>query len=114
MSLENLFSTALGKAIYEKAERAISDFNIKDMLKSGVLVGLSGGADSVMLLLFLSEYRRRNFPFKILAVHINHCIRGEEALRDELFSKKIANLSEVEYISKKIDVPTLAKKCRRV
>ena len=80
-----------------------------DAIRSGVLVGLSGGKDSVMLLLFLLEYRKRNFDFPILAVHVNHMIRGEEAERDEEFSRRFAECLGVEFISVRVDVPRLAK-----
>ena len=45
-----------------------------------VVVGFSGGADSVMLTHFLHTHGMRVF-----AVHINHQLRGEESLRDEAF-----------------------------
>ena len=48
----------------------------------GIVTGVSGGADSVFLLLFLIELRKE-FDINICAVHVNHGIRGEEALRDE-------------------------------
>ena len=48
----------------------------------GVLVGLSGGADSVFLLLALSKLGRR-WDLRLAALHVNHGIRGGEADRDE-------------------------------
>ena len=50
-----------------------------------------------------------SFPKKLLAVHINHMIRGSEADRDEAFSKDFCEKLGVEFISKKIDVPSLSK-----
>ena len=40
-----------------------------------ILAGISGGADSVCLLLVLSEYRKI-VPFHLTAVHVEHGIRG--------------------------------------
>lgn len=57
---------------------------------STVVVGLSGGADSVCLLSVLNSLKN-DFGFKLAAVHINHGIRGEEALRDQCFSEKYCN-----------------------
>ena len=61
-----------------------------------VIVGLSGGADSVGLLLLLKEYQtecQKKSPeknsFLLEAVHVNHQIRGEEANRDETFAKDL-------------------------
>ena len=58
------FKTELGEVVYQKALRAINDFSMSAMINSGVLVGLSGGADSVMLLYFLVEYRKQNGNFR--------------------------------------------------
>ena len=107
MSIENLFQTTIGKEIYKKATKAISDFSMEDMIKSGVLVGFSGGADSVMLLLFLLEYRK-HVNFEITAVHVNHGIRGDEASRDESFSKSFVEGLGVEFLSISVDVPNAA------
>lgn len=49
-----------------------------------VIAGISGGADSVCLLLMLLELRK-NISFDIVAVHVNHGLRGDEALRDERY-----------------------------
>lgn len=51
-----------------------------------IVVGFSGGADSVCLLHVLNCFKDR-FGYKIKAVHINHGIRGDEAKRDEDFAK---------------------------
>jgi tRNA(Ile)-lysidine synthase len=74
-----------------------------------VIAGLSGGADSVCLLLVLKEIAERTGIF-LTAVHINHGIRGEEAKRDEEFSRRLCGRLGVEFICRHIDVPSLAKK----
>ena len=50
--------------------------------KDCVLVGLSGGADSVCLLHFL-QYLAKEKHFALAAVHINHGLRGAHADADE-------------------------------
>ena len=59
-----------------------------DMLQSGdsVVVGLSGGADSVSLLHVLNSINEK-YNLNIYAAHLNHMLRGEEAERDEAFCK---------------------------
>ena len=54
----------------EKVENYIRQWK---MLEKGdkVVVGLSGGADSVCLFLILEELRKK-IGFEILAVHVNH------------------------------------------
>lgn len=51
---------------------------------SHVLVALSGGADSVCLLLLLAKLQ-----YKVTAVHCNFRLRGEESLRDENFVRDL-------------------------
>lgn len=65
--------------------QTIEKFN---MINHGdnIIVGLSGGADSVSLAHFLANYNERN-NVNVIAAHVNHCIRGEEADRDEEFVK---------------------------
>ena len=43
-----------------------------------ILVGLSGGADSVALLQLLWEYGKE-YGIQLYALHVNHGIRGAEA-----------------------------------
>ena len=73
-----------------------------------ILVGLSGGADSVSLLHMLCAYRTR-FGAPIYAAHVHHGIRGEEADRDEEFCKSVAQRLGVEIFVLHADVPKAAK-----
>lgn len=76
-----------------------------------IIAGVSGGADSVCLVTLLKELiEQRHLPVRLIAVHINHGIRGEEAFRDEVFSKGLCNGLGVEFISRHVDVPAIAKK----
>lgn len=50
-----------------------------------VLVGLSGGADSVALLAILVRLK-----YKCIALHCNFHLRGEESDRDKAFAEKVA------------------------
>lgn len=73
-----------------------------------VVLGLSGGPDSVCLLSILSKLQK-TFDFQLFAFHVNHCIRGEEADGDEAYAKSLCETLGVEFASVKIDVPALAK-----
>lgn len=46
-----------------------------------VFVGFSGGADSTMVLL-IAEYYKHIYGYNLKAVHFEHGLRGEEALKD--------------------------------
>ncbi len=108
--INKLFKTKTGSIVYSDAMRAMSDFSMDSMVSGGVLVGLSGGADSVMLLCLLIKLREEGRCGKILAVHVNHGIRGDEADRDESFSKGLCSTLDIEFYSVKKDVPAEAKK----
>ncbi|MCD8075418.1 MAG: tRNA lysidine(34) synthetase TilS [Lachnospiraceae bacterium] len=49
-----------------------------------VIAGVSGGADSVCLLRVLADCRHK-LPFDLLAVHVEHGLRGRESLEDAVF-----------------------------
>ena len=55
-----------------------------------VILGVSGGPDSVFLLRQCIELSAGH-PFKIVVAHINHDLRGKESLKDEQFVKKLAD-----------------------
>lgn len=97
-----------GKDIVSGVKRAISDYGMDRLMSGSVLVGLSGGADSVMLLIALL-YLSEGLGFSMVAVHVNHMIRGKEADRDEEFSRALCERIGVEFISRRINVPKLAK-----
>ena len=71
-----------------------------------VLLAFSGGADSVALL----DMMQKEYPSApILLAHVNHGIRGEEALRDRNFCENVAKERGLEIAILDVDVPTLAK-----
>ncbi len=90
----------------------IIDFcNEKKLLDSGdgVLIGLSGGADSVCLLFMLS-LMQKEFDLKLYALHVNHGIRGSEADRDEAFCAELCKKTGIPFEAVKADIPALAEK----
>lgn len=87
----------------------IKQYNMFDDC-SHLVVGLSGGADSVCLLRVLYEIvKREGLDMDITAVHVHHGIRGAEADRDEDFSKRLCDRLGVGYVCYKEDVPKLAR-----
>lgn len=72
-----------------------------------VLLGLSGGADSVCLLALLSGLRER-LSFSLYACHVQHGIRGEEAERDLRFSRETAERFSVPFLWVRVDAPGYA------
>ena len=54
----------------------------------GILAGVSGGADSVCLLVLLDELKEE-LGIRLAAFHLNHGLRGAEADRDEAYVREI-------------------------
>jgi len=73
-----------------------------------VLVGLSGGADSTCLLTVLQRLAEKQ-GITVGAFHVNHGIRGEEADRDELFSRDLCECFEIPFFAVRENVPNRAK-----
>ena len=73
-----------------------------------VLVGLSGGADSVALTALLAEQAKID-GFPLTAVHIHHGIRGGEADRDAEFCRAFAGRCGVPFLLVRVDVPAQAE-----
>ena len=69
-----------------------------------IIVGVSGGADSVCLLAVLSEVRIR-WDLTIMAVHVNHSIRKETAVRDADFVKQLCEKLGISCQVETVDVP---------
>ena len=86
-----------------KVAKTIEKYN---MIKKSerILVGLSGGADSVSLLLCLRE-----LGYDISACHINHQLRGDESLRDENFCIKLCRDLDIPIDVHRINVKEYCK-----
>jgi len=73
-----------------------------------LLLALSGGADSVFALTFLTKFKNK-YNIQICALHINHSLRGDESDGDEKFCRKLCNDLNIEFYSKKVDVKSIAE-----
>ncbi len=73
-----------------------------------IIIGVSGGADSVYLLLVLNELRE-SMKLTITAVHINHMIRTE-AVDDQRFVEQLCGQLQIPCKVFEIDVTQIAKR----
>src|SRR5690606_37338494 len=73
-----------------------------------VVIGLSGGPDSVCLLHVLRTLSGK-MDIKLYAVHINHMLRGAEADQDEEYVRKLCEKLGVPLYAERIDVASFAK-----
>ena len=90
-----------------KVRKYMEQFNMAEKGES-VIVGVSGGADSVCLYKILLDLKNY-FDIDIIAVHIHHGIRGEEADRDMNFVENMCKNDGVKFRCYKYDVPGYAK-----
>ncbi|MBP3666234.1 MAG: tRNA lysidine(34) synthetase TilS [Clostridia bacterium] len=76
-------------------------------------VAFSGGADSRLLLELtvraLLERFGEDGRKRVIALHLHHGIRGEEADRDEAFCRAVCAALRVELVCERTDIPALAK-----
>ena len=71
----------------------------------GVLVGFSGGPDSVALAVVLQELSSSGrLPLQVRLAHLNHCLRGEESEAEEQFCRRFARERDVPIDVRRADV----------
>lgn len=106
------FFSRMRTDILSKFRNTIEEYNMLEGADT-VVAGVSGGADSVCLLLLLLKYRERLLKkggkgFAVEAVHVNHGIR-ENADFDADFVKALCEKKGVSYRLFEYDVPAIAK-----
>ena len=82
----------------------INKHKLLDYSNAPVLVGLSGGADSVALLSVLSK-----LGYNCIALHCNFHLRGDESMRDEDFARETAEKLNVPFVKIDFDTVEFAK-----
>ena len=75
-----------------------------DLRGRKIVLGLSGGMDSVCLFHILRE-----LGCELEAVHVHHGIRGAEADRDEAFAKTLCEKYGISFHGFRFDVPEISK-----
>jgi tRNA(Ile)-lysidine synthase len=90
--------------------RVISTIKKYSMLAGGekILIGLSGGPDSVCLLHVLKTIRDK-FELELRAVYVDHGLRPGETRKETDFCKNLCEKSGIPFIAKSIDVKSYAK-----
>ncbi|MDP6685444.1 MAG: tRNA lysidine(34) synthetase TilS [Candidatus Omnitrophota bacterium] len=91
----------------EKVKNTIKKYN---MLRrhDKLLIGISGGPDSVTLLYCLYELKK-DFSLDITCAHLDHKFRGEESQEDRRFCEGLAKKLDIDIVCDEIDVPKIAK-----
>jgi len=84
-------------SVHELAERLLKTIRKQELIKAGdrLAAAVSGGADSLALLLMLLEIRSE-LGIVMSVAHVNHQLRGEESDTDERFVVEIAKTHSLE------------------
>ncbi len=91
----------------DKVKAFVKELN---MLQTGdhIVIGLSGGADSVCLFYILQSLAKE-YDLTLTAVHVEHGIRAKEALQDAEFVVELCKKEGVACVVEHVDIPSLAK-----
>ena len=76
-----------------------------------IVVGVSGGPDSITLLTCLNKYTD-TLKCKIVVAHINHLIR-EDSTDDEQFVEKVCEKMQIPFYVKRAEVEKIAKDLKK-
>lgn len=97
----------MGNMSKQKLLKAIQDYR---MISKGdsLLVGVSGGPDSVALLHLLAELRDK-YSLKLYVVHLNHMLRGNESDGDAGYVRRLSKKLKLPVFIGKKDVRKFAK-----
>lgn len=85
----------------------------KELLDVGdsVICAVSGGADSICLLYVLLELKNE-LKLNLFVANVNHLIRGEEAVDDSNFVKKLCEEKDIPFFYREYDVPKISKEMK--
>lgn len=94
--------------IIDRVKKTIKKYSLISQ-NDHILIGLSGGPDSVCLLKILSLLKDE-FDIKISAAYIDHGLRAEEILYEKRICHDLCNSLNIPYIEKSIDVKNYIEK----
>ena len=98
------------KVVKDKFLNAVTTYNMFEDTKE-IVVGFSGGADSVCLLHILNTHKD-TFGYSLKAVHVNHGIRGKEAEDDEKFAEEFCLKFDIPFVAVHFNCITEAQKTK--
>ena len=89
----------------------LNTINKYNMINKGdrIVVGVSGGPDSMCLLHILYGLKDQ-YDLNLIVAHINHCLRGKDADDDEEYVRKFCQKHNIDFYSIRVNVEELARK----
>lgn len=91
----------------DKVRTTIKKYNMLEK-HDRILVGLSGGPDSMTLLHALLSLKKE-YALEIYIAHLDHKFRGEESVKDREFCANLAKDLNLDIVCETIDVPKIAE-----
>lgn len=79
--------------------------------KDVIVVGVSGGPDSISLLYCLNKFKNI-LKCKIICAHVNHLIR-KDSTEDEEFVEKVCQELKIDFYKKRVEIEKLAKDLKK-
>ncbi len=92
-----------------QAEKFIEDKNLITQ-GDGIVIGVSGGADSVALLLLLNSLKLK-YKLSLYVVHVHHGLRAEADSEAE-YVRSLCEERDIPFFIKKADIKTLSKELK--
>ena len=74
-----------------------------------IVLGVSGGPDSIAMLDIFKDLRNM-LGFEIYVCHVNHMIRGQEAINDQKYVEQYCKKNQIEFFTKNINVVEIANR----
>ncbi len=104
---------------YKQFEEFIKKENLYPIIEnenSKILVGVSGGSDSVFLLIALLEFHKE-YSNRIGVANINYSLRGKDSDDDQIFVKQLCEKYGIPFFTKTVQIENknnLEAKCRKI
>lgn len=92
----------------EKVMKVMTDHRMADR-GDRIIIGVSGGADSMCLLFLMSEISK-SMGFYPEVIHVHHGIRGRSADEDESYVRETCEKLKISCKSIRVDVPSFAER----
>jgi len=94
-------------------DKVVQNINENNLVRTQrIIVGLSGGPDSVCLLHVMNSLSQM-YGYKLYPAHLNHMLRGDEADRDEQFCEEFCTSFGLSLKVWHKDIGSIAEKTRR-
>jgi tRNA(Ile)-lysidine synthase len=91
---------------------ALLDRHSFQIENKSIVVGVSGGPDSLALLHYLWLQKEKK-NLSIVAAHVDHMFRGQESLEDALFVKDYCEQHGIPFEMARINVPEIIQKTKK-